>query len=343
MPLIGRNTVTGNFIKCSDLTPDGSTKTFTLTNSKTGDNVYPGDQNSLLVSVSGVIQNPGTSYTINNNQITFTTAPSISDTIDFIVILGDLVAIGTPSNDTVDTVHIKDGAVHNTKLQNSAITINGTSISLGASGTIVAGTDWQAVITADGSTFNTAVAGEGYFIDTTSAAHTITLPTSPTQGDEVTIVDYAGTFGTNNVTVGRNGSNIDGTAADGTLSTNRLNVRFVYIDATQGWRAIFDDASQNYGTAYTSATGGTITTSGDYKIHTFTGDGCFVVSSVGNPAGGSNEVSYMVIAGGGGSGGDRAGGGGGGGFREGKASNDSYTASPLNAPSGLTISAQSYP
>ena len=69
MALIGRNTVTGNFIKCSTLTPDGSTTTFTLTNSTTGDNVYPGSQNSLLVSVSGVIQAPGDAFTINNNTI----------------------------------------------------------------------------------------------------------------------------------------------------------------------------------------------------------------------------------------------------------------------------------
>ena len=69
MALIGRNTVTGNFVKCSTLTPDGSTTTFTLTNATTGDNVYPGSQNSLLVSVSGVIQAPGDAFTINNNTI----------------------------------------------------------------------------------------------------------------------------------------------------------------------------------------------------------------------------------------------------------------------------------
>ena len=136
MALIGRNTVTGNFVKCSSLTPDGSTTTFTLTNATTGDNVYPGSQNSLLVSVSGVIQAPGDAFTINNNTITFTEAPGSSDTIDFVIILGDLVSIGTPSNDTVDTVHIKNSAVHNTKLQHSSITINGQSVSLGGSTTI---------------------------------------------------------------------------------------------------------------------------------------------------------------------------------------------------------------
>src|SRR6056300_1529782 len=199
----------------------------------------------------------------------------------------------------VTNAKITDGTIANAKLANSSITVNGTSIALGASGYIVAGTDWQSVITADGSTTTTSVAGEGYFIDTTSNAHTINLPASPSLGDEIHIMDYAGTFGTNNVTVGRNSSNIDGAAADGKLATNRLNVRFVYIDATQGWRAIFDDASENYGAIYITATGGTVTTSGDFKIHTFTGDGCFVVSSVGNPAG-STSVSYMVVAGGGG-------------------------------------------
>src|SRR6056300_499544 len=130
---------------------------------------------------------------------------------------------------------IAPGTIANDRLANTGITINGTTIALGASGDISAGTDWQSVITAAGGS-NTAVAGEGYFIDTTSNTHTINLPASPSQGDEVTIVDYAGTFGTNNVTVGRNGSNIDGFATDAVLNTNKLSVRFVYIDSTRGWK-----------------------------------------------------------------------------------------------------------
>ena len=248
------------------------------------------------------------------------------------------------ATDTIASSNIAPGTIANDRLANTGITINGTTIALGASGTIVAGTDWQSVVTADGSTATTASAGEGYFIDTTSAAHTVTLPSSPTQGDEVHIVDYAGTFGTNNVTVGRNGSNIDGAAADGSLATNRLNVRFVYIDSTKGWRAIFGDASENYGATYITATGGTVSESGDFKIHTFTGDGCFVVSSVGNPAG-SDSVDYLVVAGGGGSGSFFGGGGGGGGFRESKDStiNSPHTASPLAATTGLTVTATTYP
>src|SRR6056300_570902 len=95
--------------------------------------------------------------------------------------------------------------------------------------------DWQAVITADGSTSTNAVSGQGYFIDTTSAAHTITLPSSPSIGDSIAIKDYAGTFGTNNLTIARNSSNIQGVANDSLISTNRASLTLVYVDATRGW------------------------------------------------------------------------------------------------------------
>jgi hypothetical protein len=96
---------------------------------------------------------------------------------------------------------------------------------------ISGGTSWQAVKT---TTF-TAVAGEGYFCDTSSAAFTATLPATPTLGDEVTFVDYAGTFDTNNLTVGRNSENIQGSAADLTVSVERAGLTLVYSGATQGW------------------------------------------------------------------------------------------------------------
>ena len=93
------------------------------------------------------------------------------------------------------------------------------------------GTSWQAVKT---SGF-TAVAGEGYFCNTTSAAFTATLPSSATQGDEIAFVDYAGTFDTNNLTIGRNSHNIQGAAADLTVATERAGFTLVYVDSTQGW------------------------------------------------------------------------------------------------------------
>jgi len=96
---------------------------------------------------------------------------------------------------------------------------------------VFGGTNWQTVKT---GAF-TAVAGEGYFVDTTSAAFAATLPASPTLGDEVVIVDYAGTFDTNNLTIGRNGQNIQGSASDLTVSTERAGLTLVYSGATYGW------------------------------------------------------------------------------------------------------------
>ena len=109
------------------------------------------------------------------------------------------------------------------------LTTDGTTASFGD---ISGGASWQAVITADPAN---AVAGNGYFVNTTSAAFTITLPTSATIGDFISFIDYAGTFDTNNLTIGRNGHNIQGAAADLTVATERAGFTLVYVDATQGW------------------------------------------------------------------------------------------------------------
>jgi len=242
------------------------------------------------------------------------------------------------------------GSIANAKLANSSVTVNGTSINLGASGSIPA-VSWQSVVTSDGSTVTTMVAGNGYFVDNTSAAGLVKLPLSASAGDTVAIKDYAGNFGTNNLTIQRNGHNIQGVANDSSISTNRASVTLVYVDATKGWLYAVESNVADLGSPlFTEATGGTVTESGDFKIHSFTGDGCFVVSQLGNaptqPTGGPQTVSYLVIAGGGGGGGHAAsngGGGGAGGFREGRDITPSYTASPLVAPTGLTISTTTYP
>ena len=229
----------------------------------------------------------------------------------------------------------------------------GTTLTLGESGdTVTLGSgasqsgfgrtgtvDWDT--TAKTASF-TAVSGDGYFVNTTSGAITATLPASPSAGDIVGFNDYARTFATNNLTVARNGSNIQGSASDGVISTNGQSTMFVYVDGTKGWVPTEDQTTGNYGAQYVVATGGTITCCGDYKIHTFTGPGTFTVCSVGNPAG-SDTVDYLVVAGGGGgaarNGG--AGGGGAGGYREGY-NPGSYTASPL-ATTALPVTATAFP
>ena len=122
----------------------------------------------------------------------------------------------------------------------------GTTLTLGESGdTVTLGSgasqsgfgrtgtvDWD---TTKKTASFTAVSGTGYFVDTSGGAVTMTLPASPSAGDIVAFKDYEGTFATNNLTIGRNGSNLDGFAGDKLIDTNNTSMSLVYVDATQGW------------------------------------------------------------------------------------------------------------
>ena len=209
-----------------------------------------------------------------------------------------------------------------------SITNNGTASGFGATGAV----SWNTTVKT--STF-TAVAGEGYFVNTTGGAVTVNLPAG-TAGAVVGIKDYANTFDTNAVTVAPNGSDKIGgdSTSDGILSTEGIAVTFVFVDSTQGWLVTDSGLQSELPTAsFVTATGGTVLTCGDFKTHVFTGPGTFCVSDAGNPSG-STTVEYMVVAGGG-SGGNRIGGGGGaGGFRQ-------NFPSPVTG--GLSVSVQGYP
>jgi len=233
--------------------------------------------------------------------------------------------------DSGDTFTIPSGATINNQ---------GTAVNFGATGSA----SW--VTTVKTSTF-TAVAGEGYFVNTTGGVVTVNLPAG-TAGAVVAIKDYAGTFDTNKVTLVQNGSDkIGGSTVNATLTTEGIAVTLVFIDSTQGWLVTDSGLQDEAPTAqYVTATGGSVTCSGNFKIHTFTGPGTFSVSCAGN-ASGSNTVDYLVVAGGGGGGADGyAGGGGGGGYREspGTASG-SYSVSPLGTSPAvaLPVPATSYP
>ncbi len=240
-----------------------------------------------------------------------------------------------------------------TKRTGSTLTLgeSGTTVTLacgasqsgfGRTGTV----DW--CTTAKTSPF-TAVSGDGFFVNTSAGAITVTLPASPSAGDIVAFKDYAGTFDTNAVTICRNGSNINGGAFNSVLNTEAQSVTLIYVDGTKGWQDIHDSTSNVTGAPnFIVATGGTIATCGDFKIHTFTGDGTFTIDTAPTPA--NNNVSYMVVAGGGAGGGQQGqssaggGGGGAGGFREGETPAAPYTGSPLKNSSGLPVAASTtYP
>jgi hypothetical protein len=209
-----------------------------------------------------------------------------------------------------------------------------TQTGFGRTGTV----DW--CTTAKTAPF-TGVSGNGYFVNTTCGAVTVTLPASPSAGDIVSLKDYANTWDTNAVTLCRNSSKINGACANAILNTESQSVTLIYVDGTKGWQDIQDSTANVTGNpGYTVASGGTETNSpcGNYKIHTFTADGPLNITNVGTPAGGTDKVSYMVVAGGGSGGGGCGGGGGAGGFREAKVPSDPYTDSPLDAGTGLVVS-----
>ena len=210
----------------------------------------------------------------------------------------------------------------------------------GRTGTV----DW--CTTAKTSPF-TAVSGDGFFVNTTGGAITVTLPSSPSAGDIVSLADYANTWATacKGVTLCRNGSLINGGAFNTVLDTVGQSVTLIYVDGTRGWKNIQDSTSNVTGTpTFIVATGGTTVDCGNFRTHIFTGDSNFVVDTAPTP--GNNTVDYFVVAGGGGAASNsQQAGAGAGGFR---VSNDlcvpAPTMSPLANSSGLPVSASTtYP
>ena len=192
---------------------------------------------------------------------------------------GDTVTVpaGVTLDTTNSTVTLPDGSVTNAKLQNSSISINGSSVSLGGSTTIETGTSWQSTIVT-GTTLS-AVAGNGYWIDTTSNACTVTLPASASVGDTIEFADYARKWGLNAVTLNQNGLNFQGaTSPNPFYTSNGQHVTIVYSGSTQGWIPKLD-STVNYETP-----------------SNYTAD-------------------FLVIGGGGGASGNRSGGAGAGGYR----------------------------
>jgi len=241
---------------------------------------------------------------------------------------------------------------------------NSNTITLGASGDTIAlasgasqtgfgrtGTvDWQ-TSSIKTATF-TAANGEGYFCNTAGGAFNMNLPAG-VAGYIVSVQDYNNTFDTHNLTVIPNGSEkINGGAGNLILSAEGQGVTFVYVDSTVGWRSVQENEFATLGSNFVSASGGTITESGDYKIHTFTGPGTFTVNAI-SPSAPLNIVDYLVVAGGGGGGalsGNSSGGGGGGGFRfYANTTTNPQTCAPAapinNFPSGtaITVTATGFP
>ena len=179
----------------------------------------------------------------------------------------------------------------------------------------------------------------------TVAQQSVNLPAG-SAGAIVSFADYTRTFSTNNIFIKPNGSEkIGGLAQDLILQVDGQSLTLVYVDSTEGWINVQNAEDTETGTPpYIVATGGTESTCGDYKIHTFTAPGDFVVTNSGSPSG-TTTLEYIVAAGGGGGGSSYGGGGGAGGFRFASPSLAplTYPGKPSAAPVGITASVTTYP
>jgi len=285
---------------------------------------------------------------------------------------GDSVAVSAGVPVTVNNNLTVSGDLKSAALKAAdggvIISQSGTNITLGASGDTISlasgasqtgfgrtGTvDWQtgSIKTA---TF-TAANGEGYFANTSGGAFVMNLPAG-SAGAIVSVADYSTSFGTNNLTITPNGSEkLAGNTGSAFLTTDGQSITLIFVDATKGWITVNDSEENVTISPFINATGGTITTSGNCKIHTFTGPGTFTVNTAAVCAA-NNVVSYLVVAGGGGGGtaysvspctGNASGAGAGaGGFREVKSPVTPYTASPIDgypsSPNRVTVSATAFP
>lgn len=164
------------------------------------------------------------------------------------------VSAGTVGEVQVATDMIASNAVDGTKIAMGSdatgdiIKYNGTDyarMAMGSSEQVLrvntAGNDLEFADAVGGASWAlksanyTSVAGDGVMVDTSSSAITITLPGSASLGDFVRVLDATGNAASNNITVARNGHNIQGSAANLTIATNRAAIGLVYVNVAQGW------------------------------------------------------------------------------------------------------------
>jgi hypothetical protein len=224
---------------------------------------------------------------------------------DFVKIVSNPVVLTTDVSDTLPVANGGTGAT--TLTSNNVILGNGTSavqfVAPGTSGNILAsnGTTWtSAPLPAGGLTYIftttsvTAVDKQGVLTDTSGGAFTVTLPATPSTGAQVVVADAGGVWGTNNLTVARNGSTIGDLAENLTCDINGASVQLVYDGTT--WE-VYAQIGGNGGTAVTLAGVQTLTNktiSG--ANNTLTVDGTNAVGFRGIPSAGAAKTGSYTLA-----------------------------------------------
>ena len=126
MPYIGKEPVIGNFVKLDAISVVNGQAAYTMNNGGSAFTAY-NNVNQFLVSLNGVLQAPTDSFTVSGSTLTFASNLSTGDVIDFVIVLGNTLDIGTPSDNTVTAAKIGANAVTSAKLNNDITWLNGTA------------------------------------------------------------------------------------------------------------------------------------------------------------------------------------------------------------------------
>ena len=205
--LIG--TITGNQIVT---VPDGIEKTYVISNGTTG---------AFTVQIK-TVSGTGVTFATTNKGFKYLYADGTNVTE---------IVLASPPGGSNKQIQFNDNGSFGGITMGTAGQVLSTDGTTASFSTVSGGAAWQAVVTSN----LTVVAKSGYFVNTSASSITTTLPASATRGDFISFIDYSGTFDTNNLTVARNGHNIQGLAENLTVSIERAAFTLVYVDATQGW------------------------------------------------------------------------------------------------------------
>lgn len=240
--------------------------------------------NNLIVTLNGITLDPDDFTATSGTSIVLNSAAALNDILN-------VYAFKSFTVSELNANNLTDGIIPDARFPATLPALNGSALTNLTSGNLTgalpaidgsaltgieSGIAWQSLIKT--SSF-TAVANEGYWIDTSSNTVTITLPSSASVGDTIELVDYARTWGTNKIIIDSNGLNFQGDpdTYDVEYSTSGKALRIVYSGATKGWIPIFDQTFSD------------------------------------KPVAPDYSINYLIIAGGG-SGGSQGGGGGAGGY-----------------------------
>ena len=240
MPFIGKQPQVGAYSKLDAITTS-ATATYNLTLNSGA--YYPSSANHLMVSLNGVMQAPQDSFTISGATIIFASTLASTDSIDFIMALGDVLDIGTPSDGTVVTAKMQDAAVTTAKLA-STLDLSGKTVTYGLTDSdMPAGSVLQVKQAYKTDIFSSSASG---FVDVTGLSVTITPSSTSSKLLITSAISGFSQGGHGGVWVLRDGSTAIGLADSATSRSLSSFSGHLYTGDASGTAQMLYNAVANY-------------------------------------------------------------------------------------------------